>query len=150
MPRKRELPDGLWERNGRYYARFRANGRNVRKRLSTDFRTACEMLRDLRARADKVDFGLIDNNYEWDALKKEFLAWARQSVRNAGDYERDLARFEAYSPIRSIQQIDQKYVINFREWRRSQIIGTVAGKTWKKAAGKHVSARTVNREVSTL
>lgn len=146
----RKLPDGLWERNGTYYARFRANGKEVRKRLSTDFRAACQMLNALRARADKADFDLLDNDYSWDDLRSEFLKWAEQSVRNPKDYKRDLDRFEAYRKVRTVKEIDHSYVIGYRQWRLGQPIGTVAGKEWKKAAGRCVSPRTVNREVATL
>ena len=48
------MPDGMCDREGVYYAQFRANGREVRKRLWTDFRAVCEMLNELRSRADKA------------------------------------------------------------------------------------------------
>ena len=59
------------QRGKTYHANFRAHGRRVRKRLSTDFKAACELLNDLRARADRGDFGIVDNNYPWDELKAE-------------------------------------------------------------------------------
>src|SRR4051794_31520650 len=59
MSRQRKLPSGIWKRGDAYYARFRAGGRLVRKRLSTDFDAACQVLNDLKARADRADFNLI-------------------------------------------------------------------------------------------
>jgi hypothetical protein len=73
MPRKRKLPLGLWKRGDTYYAKFSHGGRTVRKRLSSDYDVACEALNSIRARADRGDFDLIDNDYKWEELKAEFL-----------------------------------------------------------------------------
>lgn len=143
MARQRKLPPGLWKRGNIYYARFSANGQPIRKKLSSDFKAACDILADLKARASRCEFGLLDNDYQWDDLKKEFLNWAKQAVRNAHDYERDLGQFEKYLKIKSVRQIDHRYIIGFRQWRLSQ---TVKG----KKGGKSVCARSVNCEVATL
>ena len=94
MAQPRKLPPGLWKRGATYYARFRADGRMIRRKLSSDFDAACEILNDLKARADRGQFDLIDNDYKWDDLKAEYLRWKRQTGRNAKDYVRDLQRFE--------------------------------------------------------
>ncbi len=143
MPRKRQMPKGMWNRNGVYYARFRTDGRMICKRLSTDFDAACQLLNEVCARVDRADFGILDNDCPWSELKREFLAWARQSVRRPHEYESDLKRFESFSPIRSAQQIGQKHVIAFRQWRLGQTVGG-------RPKGKNVTARTVNREVGTI
>jgi integrase len=135
-----------------YYSAFRANGRLVRKRLSTDFRAACEVLNELRSRADKADFDLVDNDYPFVELKAEFLKWARQSVRRPQEYEADLARIESYTSVGSVRQITPAFVIGYREWRLSQFVqgrrklpnGQVTPPERK------VSPRTVNKEVGTL
>jgi integrase len=150
MPRTAKLPPGLWKRGGIYYARFTHNGQTVRKRLSSDLTVAKRALNDLRARADAGDFGLVSNDYPFADLKAEFLRWAKQATRNAGDYERDLKRFESYAKVQSVQQITASYVDGYREWRLSQRVGAIAGKEWEKATGRTVSPRTVNREVGTL
>ena len=93
---------------------------------------------------------MTDNDYEWADLRAEFLRWANQAVRNAGDYARDLDRFEAYLKVKSLRQVDHSYIVGYRNWRLSQVVGTVAGKEWEKADGRKVSPRTVNREVATL
>ena len=54
MARPRKLPTGMWQRGNTYYARFRAGGRLVRERLSSDFKAAVTMLNDLRAQADRA------------------------------------------------------------------------------------------------
>jgi integrase len=143
MGRKRKLPPGLWDRNGTYHARFRAGGRLIRKRLSRDFDAACTLLRELRARADKADFNLLDNDYPWADLKSEFVRWVKQTHRRPHEYEADLKHFERYAPVRSIRQIDQQYVFAFRTWRLGQ---SIRG----KAGARTVTPRTVNREVATL
>jgi len=134
MSRQRKLPPGMWQRGDVYYARFRANGRDVRKRLSSDFRVACELLRELRARADKADFGLVDNDYKWAALKEEFLKWAKQAVRDWKNYRQDLVKFEEYVTINSVREIDRPLIIGFRQWRLDQ----------------EVTPRTINRQVGTI
>lgn len=150
MGRQRKLPDGMWQRGSAYYARFRANGRLVRKRLSTDFTVACELLNTLRARADKADFGQVDNDCPWSELKAEFLRWARQSIRRPRDYESDLARFEAFVTVRSIRQVTQALVLAYREYRLSQSIMVKSRKKDAVPLARKVSPRTVNREVNTV
>ena len=134
MTRQRKLPEGMWQRGKTYFARFRANGREVRKRLSTNFRVASELLRDLRARADKANFGLVDNDYKWVALKDEFMKWAKQAVRDWKNYEQDLTKFEAYVTINSVREIDRPLIFGFRQWRLDQ----------------EVTPRTINRQVGTI
>lgn len=114
MSRERKMPPGMWKRGRVYFARFRASGREVRKRLSTDFRAACEMLNDLRARADKADFGLVDNDYKFETLKTEFLLWAEQSVRHPRKYRQDLAKIEEYTRIANVREISHQLIIGFR------------------------------------
>jgi len=57
--RKRKLPDGMVQRPGRsgYYADFRAGGRRIQKRLSSDFDAAKTILNQLKARYDKAGTG---------------------------------------------------------------------------------------------
>ena len=56
------------------------------------------MLNELRSRADRGELELLDNRYPWADLKKDFLAWAKQSVRRWREYEADLDKFEEFSP----------------------------------------------------
>ena len=46
------MPRGMHLRGDVFYSCFRANGKQVRKRLSSDFDTAKKMLNELRSRAD--------------------------------------------------------------------------------------------------
>jgi len=139
--RKRKLPSGLWDRNGVYYSRFRANGKVIVKRLSSDFKVASEILVELKAKYARAAHGMLDNDYLWADLKKEFLRWARQHVKEHDKYEQELGRFEKYQAVRNIQQITPEYVFGYRDWRLTH------------AARKElscVSPRTVNKEVGTL
>lgn len=146
MARPRKLPRGLWERNGVYYSRFTANGRLVRQRLSSDFKSACTILNDLRARADRGDFGIVDNDCPWESLKEKFIKWKWQTGRNPQRYEEDIRIFEAYLKPTSIRQIDHGYAIGFRNWR-------LEGGGPKAAEGKvrkTVTKRTINRQIGVL
>ncbi|RCS53971.1 hypothetical protein DTL42_02075 [Bremerella cremea] len=120
MGRPRKLPAGMHQRGTAYYARFRTNGRLIRKKLSTNFKAACEMLNDLRARADKAGAGIIDNDYPWDDLKAEFLRWARQEKTMDDDYKRTLGYFETYRPVKRIRAIIHDFVFGFRDWRAAR------------------------------
>src|SRR5207248_380763 len=116
-----------------YFARFRAGGRLVRKRLSTDFDAACELLNELRARADKADFNLLDNDYLWDDLKAEFIRFKQQTSRNPSEYKADIEQFESYCKVRSVRQITHEYIMGFRDNRKAD-----------------VCPRTINKQVSVL
>ena len=150
MSRKRKLPSGLWDRDGTYWCRFRAGGRLIRERLSTDYRTACGLLNELKARADRGEFDLIDNDYGWGKLKDEFLRWARQSTRVASEYATDLAWFEKYSRVNGINQITEAWVIGFRNWRMDHTTAQKKPKEGEPATGKPITARTINKHVATL
>ena len=81
MARRRSLPSGLWKRGNIYYSCFRAGGRLIRKRLSSDLRTATQMLNELRVRADRAGEGMLDNELPVAQLKEDFLRWAKHSMR---------------------------------------------------------------------
>src|SRR4051812_33941972 len=85
MARRRKLPDGMVTRPGRrgYYADFMVNGRRVQKKLGTDFDAAKSILHDLRARAEKAEFGLLDNDYPLADLRDAYLKRCRQELRPA-------------------------------------------------------------------
>ena len=117
MPRQRKLPSGMCTRGKAYYARFRAGGRLVQKRLATDFEAACEILNDLKARADRADFNLVDNDYSWEDLKAELIRYKKQTSRNPDEFKSDLEQFETYCKVRSVRQITHQYVVGFRDKR---------------------------------
>jgi integrase len=71
----------MCQRGKHYYSDFYAGGRRVRKKLATDFDAACDILIELRSRAQKADFGLLDNDYPLAKLKDQYLRHCEQSVR---------------------------------------------------------------------
>ena len=82
MPRKRKLPDGMVAHPCRkgYYANFRAGGRRILKKLGTDFKPAKSILHELRARAEKADWNLVDNDYPIEELKVALLKRCEQEL----------------------------------------------------------------------
>jgi len=106
-----------------YYAWFKHNGREVKKRLSSNLATAKTMFRDLRGRIERGDWGILNNDCTWKEVKDQFLVVVHQSLRNADDYEADIKRFEKFRPVHAIKQIDHKYIMAYREWRLAQRIG---------------------------
>ena len=133
MTRQHKLPEGMWQRGKTYFARFRANGREVRKRLSTDFRVACELLRDLRARADRADFGLIDNDFSLEDLRRQWLDYCKQTLRprTVKRYRQNLNNVFAGISCSRVSQLDVEVMTAYR----------------KDRLAKEPTPRTINMEV---
>ncbi len=83
MPRERKLPDGMKKRGKAYYAWFRKDGRQVRKKLSNDFRVACDLLNEMQARASRADFGILDNNKSIDEIRSLWVGYVAQTCRES-------------------------------------------------------------------
>ena len=141
MARDRMLPRGMRKRGDIYYAWFQTNSISVRRRLSSTFEAAKSMLSDLRARADRGESGMVDNDYSYAELKKELIRWARQHLRCWTDYESDLDMLERFQPLNSVQQVTPAFVVAFRQWRLDGGGSKV---------GQSVTPRTINRQVGTL
>jgi integrase len=130
MPRKRKLPDGMVTRPGRrgYYADFRVGGQRVQKKLGTDFDAAKSILADLRARAEKADFGLLDNDYPIADLKDAYLKRCKQELRpeSVTRYEFTLDEILGWLGLQKVRQLDVARVLAYREHRLQQVCpGTV-------------------------
>jgi integrase len=136
MGRKRKLPDGMVQRGRAYHADFYAGGRRVRKRLSTDFGAAKEILNDLRARADKADFNLLDNDYPLKELQEKYLAHCRQAIKasTVTRYEKSLLVIMPHIGATRVSQLSLDNMVAFRDSRLAD----------------GVSPRTVNIDVQTL
>lgn len=117
-----------------YHADFMKHGRRIRKRLSTNFEAARDMLNELRSRADRGELELLDNRYPWAELKRDFIAWAKQNVRRWWEYEADLEKFEEFSHVQCVSLVTPRLIDQFREWRLAQ----------------DVTPRTINRQVGTI
>ncbi len=127
MARQRKLPPGMKLRGRVYYACFRTQDRVHQKKLSGDFKAASEMLRDLRARADRGDFGLMDNDCLLSDLRAPYAKHCQQMLR-AGTvtrYRQALDRILGALPARKVSQIDGQVIDNYREER----LATVAPRT---------------------
>jgi hypothetical protein len=57
---RRAIPAGMVLRGRVYHADFMKQGRRIRKRLSTNFDAAKDMLNELRSRADRGELELLD------------------------------------------------------------------------------------------
>jgi integrase len=136
MPRKRKLPEGMYQRGRHYYADFYAGGRRVRKKLATDLDAARDILVELRARAQKADFGLLDNDYPLDDLREQYLRHCRQALGETSElrYRKALDVILPGLPAKRVRQVTVALILTYRQERL--------------AAGK--SPGTVNYEVGTL
>jgi integrase len=119
MPRPRKLPEGMRVRNGEYHSDFYAGGRRVRKRLSGDFDVARQLLRELMARAERADFGLLDNDYPLADLQRQFLAHCRQALKpsSALRYRQRLANILGGLPAVRVSQVSIENVLAYRQDR---------------------------------
>lgn len=131
---RRTMPAGMVKRGRTYYCNFMRDGRRIRKRLSADFNAAVTMLNELRSRADRGALELLDNKYAWEDLKKDFLAWAKQSTRSGDKYAADLEAFERFARVRCVSMVTPRLV---DQWRQSRLT-------------EGVRPRTINRQVGTI
>jgi len=134
---KPRLPKGMIRRGNIFWADFFAHGRRVRQSLSGDFRVACELLTELRARANRGDFGLMDNNVPPDQLRRrrQYLRHCRQ-VNKAGTvrrYEYSFAAILPHVPKRA-SLLTADVLLDYRERRLAE----------------GLSPRTINIDVDTL
>lgn len=138
MAKKRELPSGMVQRPGRdgYYSDFQVSGRRIREFLSADFKSACQILNELKSRADKSDFGLLDNDFLLADLRRHWVAYCKQKLatRTVERYEDCLNNILPGLGVLRAFQVTLSGVVDYRQRRL--------------AAGK--SPRTVNAEVQAL
>ena len=136
MGRPRKLPEGIRLRNGMYCTDFYAGGRRVRKKLSSDLAAAKEILNEMRSRADKADWGLLDNDFAVADLKEQYLRHIKRTLK-ASTVDRYVVCLENIVPrlaaIR-VSQILEQSVLTYREERLEE----------------GATPRTVNMEVSVL
>ncbi len=136
MPRKRKLPEGMYQRGRHYYADFYAGGRRVRKRLATDLDAAKQILVELRSRANKADFDLLDNDYPLAGLREQYLRHCEQSLGEASEvrYRQALDMILPRLPATRVNQLAAGIVLTYRQER----------------LGDGVNPGTVNYEVGAL
>jgi integrase len=122
MARKRKLPDGLRLRGKTYHADFYAGGRRVRKKLYRNLDAATQILNDLKAKADKGDFGLLDNDYPLPQLKEEYLRHCKQILKPAtqGRYANCLDNILPRLPATRVCQIHSDAMRAYREERLAE------------------------------
>jgi integrase len=123
-------------RGGVYYADFYIDGRRVRRRLSSNVDAAREILNELRARADKAEYGLLDNNYPLEPMKDAFLkhCWQILKPATAARYASCLDRVLTDIGATRANQITHDGARSYREQRLLE----------------RVSPRTVNMEMTVL
>jgi integrase len=119
-----------------YYADFRVRGRRIQQKLGTDFEAAKSILAELRARAERAEYGLLDNNYPVVDLKAQYLAHCRQSLEasTVKCYEDWLDTVLPALGVAKVSQVTVPAVIAYRDSRLA----------------KGRSPRTVNGEVGAL
>ncbi len=119
-----------------YYAEFVVGGRRIQKKLGNDFEAARSILRDLRGRAERGEFGLLDNDYPIAELRAAFLKRCEQELRprTLDRYRASLDQVLGWLDVVKVRQLDTSSVLGFREHRLRQ----------------GVSPRTVNHDVTIL
>lgn len=112
------LPEGMTKRGRTYFADFQVAGRRTRRRLSTNLTTARQLLTELRARAERGDYGLLDNDVSLAELRGQYLGYCRQTLKPATvqRYEFNLAAILPHLPPR-VSQITVDAVVAYRKQR---------------------------------
>lgn len=130
------LPDGMTKRGKSYWADFRHRGQRIRKSLSRNLKTATTLLTELRARLERGDYGIVDNDCRLDLLEKQFLQHCRQTIKPGSlkKYTRSLANILPAMPQR-VRHLTAASVMSYRD---------------KRIHVDQVKANTVNQEVDTL
>jgi integrase len=102
-----------------YYADFRVNGERIQKKLGTDFDAAKSKLIELRARAERGEFNLLDNNYLLKDLKEAYLKKCAQELRasSASRYRECLDRVLGRIGVQKVGQLNVARVLDYREQR---------------------------------
>jgi integrase len=121
MARKRKLPEGMTCRPGRrgYYADFYVGGRRVQKKLGTVFDAAKSILNDLKGRAERAEYDLLDNDYPLADLRAAYVKRCGQELRPA-TVERYAASLDAvlgWLNVPKVRQIDATRFLAYREHR---------------------------------
>jgi integrase len=118
-----------------YYADFRVGGNRVQKKLGTDFEAAKSILIELRARAERGEWGLLDNDYPVDDLKASYLKRCKQELKELSGvrYQAALNAILTWLGVRKVSQLDTARVLAYREAKLAKL-----------------SPRTVNYHVNAL
>jgi YD repeat-containing protein len=118
-----------------FYADFRVGGRRIQKKLGTDFKAACQILIELKARAQKSEFGLLDNDYPLTALRDAYLKRCVQELRpnTVAAYRISIDKVLSSLGVHKVRQVTVDGILTFRERRLLE-----------------VCPRTVNRDVDTF
>ena len=148
---KRKIPPCLWLRGDTYWCRFRHNGKQIREPLSNDLKIACDLLAELKGRAVRGEYNLLDNHYPFIKLRNEFVAWAKQTKRDWKQYETSLRHIEEFRAIGLVSEIDKPFVLAFREAMLN--VGRPKRRPGPKCEHPPrfpLSPRTINREVGIL
>jgi integrase len=135
MADQRKLPEGMTQRGNVYWADFQTNGRRVRKSLSKNLKTAKQLLVELRSRAERGEYGLLDNDVPVKEIRKQYLRHCRQTLKPG-----TVRRYE-YSLDAILPELPQRV-------SRFTVAAVVSYRERRLAAG--VSPRTINMDVGAL
>jgi integrase len=118
-----------------YHADFQVGGRRIRRRLSSNLKTASQLLIELRARAERGEFDLLDNDMAVDDLRKQWLRHCQQSLKasSAERYEQVLDAILPAFPAK-VSQFTVQAVLDHRQ----------------KRLAAEISPGTINMEVGIL
>lgn len=149
MARKKKLPEGMWQRGKVYYARFRHNGKLIRKKLDTDFEAACEELTRLKLKLNRKAAGEIDNDFPLEKLKEEYLKAKRQEIRPSSvkRIEHSLNRMLKALPVVDVDQLTNAHIRTYRAERKE---GQHSDRKKGQRSDRTPAVRTINLEVGAL
>jgi len=120
MPRRAAIP-GLIKRGDTYWAQFRYKGERIRKSLSKDRQLAEEMLVELRARIQRGDWSLIDNQCSLAPIVDQYLqdVQHKHPPNTAVAYRARLNRILPHVPLR-VTRLRHQNIIDYRAKRLAE------------------------------
>jgi integrase len=109
----------MYQRGRHYYADFYAGGRRIRKKLATDLDAAKQILIELRSRAEKADYGLLDNDFPLDRLREQYLRHCQQALGEVSElrYRKALDVILPRLPAKQVRQLSVGVILNYRQER---------------------------------
>lgn len=154
-----KLPDGMWLRGGTYYARFRKNGKLIRKRLSRDFEVACRALMAMHSKADTESLGEIGDREPVTVLVADYadrkymvlvafdpLTGSRRTI-SSGCEDRKTAELVAMQWEQILNGDPSLVIMREQQFKRAIARKKLESKIALKVASSHLRLQKLTKEL---
>ncbi len=107
----------------KWYIDFEANGRRIKKAISGDRQVALRVLKKLEGRAVEGEYGIKDNRYEIEDLKRKYLKHIklRTKRRTYEGYVQNLNTVLNYLDVTLVSEITPARIDDYEEYRQRSV-----------------------------